>query len=82
MTKNLLEQSLKHTWYNINPHIKGINLSLQQYEYYLQQEMIANSLIRFLNNNGFTIKKENNWLTIEKNSNAILYESYKGGKND
>ena len=35
MTKNLFEQSLKHTWYNINPHIKGINLSLQQYEYYL-----------------------------------------------
>lgn len=60
MTKNLLEQSLAHTRYNINPYIKGINLSFQQYEYYLQQEIIANSLIRFLNNNGFTVKKENN----------------------
>ena len=38
--------------------------------------MIANSLIRFLNNNGFTIKKENNLLTIEKNNNIAIYESY------
>ena len=80
MTKNLLEQPLKYTWSNIDPHIHGINLTFQQYEYYLKQEKIADVLIKFLNNNGFKVTTENNWLSIEKNNNITLYEPYEGGK--
>ena len=82
MIKNLLEQPLKYTWYNIDSHTNGINLTFQQYEYYLKQEKIANVLIKFLNNHSFTVKTENDWLSIEKNSNATLYESYKGGESN
>lgn len=78
--KNLLEQPLKYTCYNIDPHIHGINLTFQQYEYYLEQEKIADVLIKFLNDNGFKVTTENNWLSIEKNNNITLYEPYEGGK--
>lgn len=76
MSKNLLDQSLTHIWYNVDPKIKGISITLERYEYYLKQELIAKALIRFIENNGFIVVQEKDNLYIEKKNDVIAYEKW------
>lgn len=82
ISKNLFDQSLKHTWYNINPKTKTINLTLKQYEYYIKQELIAKALIKFIENRGFSVVQEEDNLYIEKNNNITTYEKWEGDNNE
>ena len=68
MTKNLFETTLSTSWYSIDPKIKGINITLEQYENFIKQELIIKGLTDFLKSNNFivTINNQDNKLTIEK----------------
>lgn len=74
MSKNLLDKKYEYKWYNINPSVKGINITLEQYTYFLKQELIAKNLKEFLVENGFSIKECDDNLVIKKKVKEDLSE--------